>query len=386
MAGEAVGFWSYVQQDDAGDHGRILALAEDLKEQYRIQTADQLELFVDRNSIQWGEAWQERIDTAIAGTTFFIPIITPSYFRSPECRRELLKFAREAERLGLKQLLLSVYWVRVPELHDNPKESPDEAIRLVAEYHWQDLRDERFSERGSSVYRRAVAGLAEELARRADSAQTIEDVPDPPVVTADSEDGPALLEALSAAEDAAGRPMELRAEIDEQLRTLHAAIEQSGEEIRAANERGAGIKAVLAITNRFAHEIAQPAKRLGDRGHVYGQVIAEIDRGIQIQLDFIEARSENLTAVAEEYLIELIRLDVATTQSQAALEELVSSAELMSRVSRSVQGPLKDIRSGLTSLIDGNAVIAEWGRRATHIQHMSAKSPSATDEEASSPA
>jgi hypothetical protein len=88
---EAVGFWSYVRQDDEGDHGRILALANDLREQYRMQTAEELELFVDRESIEWGEAWKERIDTAIAGTTFFIPIITPSYLRSPECRRELLK-------------------------------------------------------------------------------------------------------------------------------------------------------------------------------------------------------------------------------------------------------------------------------------------------------
>jgi hypothetical protein len=113
---EAVGFWSYVREDDEGDHRRIRALADDLREQYRIQTAEKLELFVDRESIEWGEAWKRRIDTAIAGTTFFIPIITPSYLLSPECRRELLKFVREAERLGLAQLLMSVYWVTVPAL------------------------------------------------------------------------------------------------------------------------------------------------------------------------------------------------------------------------------------------------------------------------------
>src|SRR6476646_8592984 len=170
MASEAVGFWSYVQQDDAGDGGRIAALANDLRAQFRLLTAEKLQLVLDRKSLLWGEAWKERIDSAIAGTTFFIPIITPSYFQSPECRRELLKFAREAERLGLGQLLLSVYWVRVPELEENPEESPDEAIRLVAKYNWQDLRDERLEERDSSAYRKAVAALAAELVKQAEQA------------------------------------------------------------------------------------------------------------------------------------------------------------------------------------------------------------------------
>ena len=111
MAAGAFGFWSYVQEDDNGDGGRILDLVGDLRAQYKMRTAEGLELFVDRESIRWGEEWEKLIGDAIAGTTFFIPIITPSYFRSNPCRQELLKFVREADRLGLQQLLMPVYWV-----------------------------------------------------------------------------------------------------------------------------------------------------------------------------------------------------------------------------------------------------------------------------------
>jgi TIR domain len=97
MADQAAGFLSYVQTDDEDDNGRISALADDLRAQYRMQTGEKFELFVDRESIQWGEAWEHRIENAIAGTTFFIPVITPSYFQSRACRKELLKFVREAE-------------------------------------------------------------------------------------------------------------------------------------------------------------------------------------------------------------------------------------------------------------------------------------------------
>src|ERR1700679_2942248 len=130
--GEAAGFWSYVRKDDEGDYGRIRALADDVRARYEIQTGgDPLDLFLDRESIQWGDAWKQRLDTAIAGTTFFIPVITPSYFRSEACRHELLKFAREAERLGLTQLLMPIYWVRVPALDEDPKKSSDNAIQIV---------------------------------------------------------------------------------------------------------------------------------------------------------------------------------------------------------------------------------------------------------------
>jgi hypothetical protein len=57
-----------------------------------MKTASTLEVFLDRDSIRWGEEWRERIDSAVAGTTFFIPIVTPRYFLRKECRRELLSF------------------------------------------------------------------------------------------------------------------------------------------------------------------------------------------------------------------------------------------------------------------------------------------------------
>lgn len=143
MAAGALGFWSYVHDDDLGDHGRIKELSEDLRAEYRIQTAEDLELFHDRESIRWGEEWETLIGDAIAGTTFFIPIITPSYFRSNACRQELLKFVREAERAGLDRLLMPVYWVTVPELRDEGAASKDEAVKAIATHQWQDLREVR---------------------------------------------------------------------------------------------------------------------------------------------------------------------------------------------------------------------------------------------------
>jgi hypothetical protein len=82
----AAAFWSYARDDDEYDGGRVTILAAKLRAEYSLITASSLEMFVDRDSIDWGDAWQQRIEEAISGTVFFIPIITPRYFTRDACR------------------------------------------------------------------------------------------------------------------------------------------------------------------------------------------------------------------------------------------------------------------------------------------------------------
>lgn len=170
MAGQdAVGFWSYVHADDEADDKRITNLARRLISCYGLTTGRKLELFVDRESIIWGEAWRERIDNAIAGTTFFFPIITPRYFDSQECRRELLKFVSESRRRGVERLLLPIYYIEVEALEHEPS---DEVMAIVAKRQWEDVKDIRLVEESSAGHRVAVnrlaktaADISDELAR-----------------------------------------------------------------------------------------------------------------------------------------------------------------------------------------------------------------------------
>src|SRR5688572_8146065 len=71
MSTGIAGFWSYVHSDDAADGGRVTSLSDHLRAQYQLLTAESLALFVDRRSLDWGDEWANRIDAAIAGTTFF---------------------------------------------------------------------------------------------------------------------------------------------------------------------------------------------------------------------------------------------------------------------------------------------------------------------------
>jgi len=157
----AFGFWSYTHQDNKMDGGNILQLSRLIMEEYDLLSGGEpLNLFVDRDDLAWGQQWRLRIDSSIAETTFFIPIITPRYFKRPECRRELLEFAAKASILGAQELLLPILYIETPGLS---ADSSDEAVALVAKTQYVDWRRNRLLEPRSGEYKVAVNSLAQRL-------------------------------------------------------------------------------------------------------------------------------------------------------------------------------------------------------------------------------
>lgn len=372
MTAGAIGFWSYVREDDVSDGGRVLALSRDIRASYRLQTADELRLFVDRETIQWGEEWEKLIGDAIAGTTFFIPIITPSYFQSNPCRQELLKFVREADRLGLRQLLMPVYWVRVAELETSGGESSDEAIRAIATHQWRDLRNVRLEDRESAQYRKAVDGLAGEIARRAvEVAETVEDIPQgrsvAPAPIAVDEEPPGILEILSEGDEAFEKLTVLLGAIGEDIEQVGSLSTTANKELEAAAARGQSTKAALRITEKYANELSAPADRIASRGQEFAASMSSLDASMDTRLNLL-SEEESLAADHIEWLSSLEQLAAISDESLDQLAELVRSATSMSRASRSLRAPVGRMKEGLQGVLDGRAVIADWGRRAAALR------------------
>lgn len=63
---KTIGFWSYVKADDEAEGGRISRLARDLVAQIQMLTGESMDLFLDRDAIEWGEIWRDRIATSLA--------------------------------------------------------------------------------------------------------------------------------------------------------------------------------------------------------------------------------------------------------------------------------------------------------------------------------
>jgi hypothetical protein len=157
---DVAGFWSYATEDDRLDGGAILRLSELLAHEFELIAGRKLELFVDRRSILWGQEWRQRIDDALATSTFLIPIITPRYFTRPECVRELLDFHGKIRSAGLDRLLLPIIYIDVPGL---TPDSDDEVRSIIARTQSVDWRDLRLQGPDSPDHRRAINRLASRI-------------------------------------------------------------------------------------------------------------------------------------------------------------------------------------------------------------------------------
>jgi hypothetical protein len=90
MSAELKGFWSYVRRDDAALGGVITRLSEHVVDEYDFKRGDgAIDLFRDTAKVRWGDIWRDNVREAIQDGAFFIPIVTPRFLTSEECRNEL---------------------------------------------------------------------------------------------------------------------------------------------------------------------------------------------------------------------------------------------------------------------------------------------------------
>lgn len=142
MTNNLVAFVSYTRFDDDYDNHAITHLAQRLKITLRAFTGKRdLEVFFDRESIEWGDAWRDRIAEGLTDSMILIPILTPNYLSSKECGNELKEFLPEPKR---KFWLLPVYYIECLELEDPDLDTRDdqvlEALRRYQREDWRELR------------------------------------------------------------------------------------------------------------------------------------------------------------------------------------------------------------------------------------------------------
>jgi VIT1/CCC1 family predicted Fe2+/Mn2+ transporter len=156
---ELVGFFSYSREDDADSHGALSALRNRVQGELRGllgRTAKTFRLWQDKEAIAAGKFWASEIKLAVAQSSFFIPIITPTVVASSHCRFELESFlAREAE-LGRDDLVFPILYIDVPALEDTMRQQNDQVLSLIAQRQYADWREFRHLDSNSTEVKRAV--------------------------------------------------------------------------------------------------------------------------------------------------------------------------------------------------------------------------------------
>ncbi|ANW19538.1 toll/interleukin-1 receptor domain-containing protein [Streptomyces clavuligerus] len=354
-----VGFWSYSHRDDELDGGRIRRLAESIAGEFELITGERLRVFVDNRSISWGEVWRERINTALTSTTFLIPVITPAFLRSKECRREVTTFSRHAENLGLQQLLLPIYYSNVPQLRDNA--ANDELISLITARQRVDWRELRLEDETSARYRRAVHELAVRLSGIVEDAAT---PPPPPVPVDEGDDPPGVLETMAEMESAL--PAWQRT-----IENFTAAVLEVTElsswatgEMERSDARGAGFSGRVRIAQELADRLRAPAEEMESLGAKYTDELHTIHAGIFNLLRGLESGPQEVRAErdAREFLEQLGILIDAAKGINSHLEGFAGEIREAAGSSRHIRPLMNTVGAAVQQVLDGRSVIGEWRR------------------------
>ncbi len=149
-------FFSYVHQDDDHDDGRISKIRKWLENEISAQTGEDFQIFQDRSDISWGDAWEERINGALDGSTFLIAIITPRYLKSVYCRKEFQRFTKREKELSRNDLILPLLYMDTQSLAD----TDDEVAVEISSRQYADWRSLRFEPWTNPDVRRRLSELS----------------------------------------------------------------------------------------------------------------------------------------------------------------------------------------------------------------------------------
>lgn len=357
------GFWSYVHSDDDAEGGRIRQLARDVSKQFEMMSGESISLFLDRDTIEWGDNWRESVDTGLGSVAFFIAVITPRYFMSAECRRELQFFARKSDQLGMKELVLPLYYLDVPELEDD--ESSEPLISLIRAFQWEDWRDLRFADRDSEPYRRGVARLAKRLidANRKQPTSENKATLEMPLVPEDTTEPPGLIDLLARTEDALPESTTTLGVISAEIEIIGQLMTQGAEDIRKGNAHGKAYAARLVVARRMASQLAEPVKRIEAAANAFASQLHDVDQGFRIIVDTAPSAVETASTSKKdvcEFFNSVKSMSRSAHCAFASVREMVEEIEPIERMSRDLRPPLRRLRQALTVLLESTEVIDEW--------------------------
>lgn len=368
-------FFTYVHADNRADDDRLCDIARDIKDEYEAISGEPFELLLDSDTLRIGDEWRPTLTNAVASSTFLICAVTPRFFDSTECRRELDHFVSTADSLGRTSLVMPLLYIDVDDLDEHSSDSARARIARVQYVDWTTLR---FSERSSSEYRIAVHEFATELRRRLTS------LPDPQNDPQDSLNTSIALRTPTDnahLDDDTPGPLDVLLENDGVLDRLAVTITELAEKTQSLGARFVHYnEKISAIPNSSSKgAAARKIHLISEFGRDLEPLAAEFE---QSQVDFVRVAQETdpfvnavltlgIDNTSDEDAIDLANTVIGLVdgfdESAEASQGMIASLEGIASMTKKMRAPLRKIQRCLQSYYDWQPQLAEWRRVAMDI-------------------
>ncbi|QXF82084.1 TIR domain-containing protein [Rhodococcus pyridinivorans] len=358
-------FWSYAHVDDDATDGHVRRLATQVKNAFRLLTGTELELFFDRESLQWGDEWKDKIDNSVHGTTFFIPIITPSYLKSSACREEFLLFWKKSSTSGLGELLLPIIYA--PITFD--MESDDEIVATVSKIQSEIWQEIRLEDESSSAYKKALNKLAARLKEIADSVEQKPEVafPASPPNTPENrdpacpdEDEPGLLEQVAEIESMLPEWQATVEDMGVAMSEIGTATEAATPGLEKAKKTGKMAPRIVALKNA-ARLLDAPTVKFLDSAKSYHDKSSEMDQGIIALAQIAELSNDAAERQSALELAEGIQgIHNTVEKIMSDFQETLQTIKDVGKLSRDMREPTLRISNGFRIIQDTQFIFENW--------------------------
>lgn len=358
------GFWSYVREDEKATGNRITRLAEDIKNEFDLnRPEEELEIFIDKKEIKWGEEWKIKIEENITAIGFLIAVITPRFFISASCREELEYFFEKTKQLENQKILLPLLYVDVPELHEK-EESKDELIEQIKKHQWFDATELRLIDNDSSAYRKIVNQIVIKLIE-ANKEQERKSVMIPEKIQHeiinDSVEGKGMIDTL--------------AEYERVLPEINITIESLTQEMKEITRIGKDkIEKMSQPKNksfsarqRLLIEAAAEYDHSTENIRLYvGQFTKQmniLDSSLSIIIENIPKQIEDKSlkeSDARKLFQQISTFVQAISESKKSIQYMSDSMEPLEKLSRDIRPVMRAMRKEFAILIDSMGKAASW--------------------------
>ena len=163
---ELVGFFSYSREDDEAFKGTLSALRDSIQRELSAQLGRSkrtFRLWQDQTAIAPGKLWESEIKTAIDGSFFFIPIVTPRSVRSKYCKFEFDAFLDREKAIGRSDLVFPILYITVAALENEAKWRDDPVLSTVGRRQYVDWRSLRHLDVHTTAVREQIERLCQKI-------------------------------------------------------------------------------------------------------------------------------------------------------------------------------------------------------------------------------
>ena len=174
----ALAFLSYTRKDDEFFGGYITAFRKMLENAVQVVTGEtSFQVFQDIDGIVIGENWEKKLDEAIHGSSFFVPMLSPLFFNSQPCREEVEKFLEHERALKRSDLILPIYFLTTAKLEKEEEKTKDPLATEFAKRQLFDWRQQANVPLQDPAGREAILALARAVANALERLEVKQTLP-----------------------------------------------------------------------------------------------------------------------------------------------------------------------------------------------------------------